>query len=95
MKLTFEMKFLAAFVACIIISTDASPLQLISLDGSCRSASQIGSYISSQSISQTGNNCPVTALIDCTSENDNGVIMNSLFETSFAPNSKGDVTLKQ
>ena len=88
---TSKMKFFAAFLAYVLLSSDASPLQLISLDGSCRSASQIGSYVSSQAISQTGNMCPVSALIDCTSDSDSSSIINLLFETSFVSNSKGQI----
>lgn len=76
-------------IVCIIISCYATPLQLVSVDGTCRSTSQIGSYISGQSISQTGNVCPIFSLIDCSSESDGRVVFNSVLETSFAPNSRG------
>jgi hypothetical protein len=71
-------------VACL-----SAPLQVVSLDGTCRGASQIGSYVSSQPISQTGNSCPVFGLIDCSSDGDGGGVFNSVLETSFEPNSRG------
>ena len=89
--LSSKMKFFAVFLVYTLLSSDASPLQLISLDGSCRSASHIGNYVSSQSISKTGNMCPVSALIDCTSDSDSSSIINLLFDTSFVSNSKGQI----
>jgi hypothetical protein len=100
-QIQWAMKsFASSFVAtrivlltvCIVICT-AAPLQVVSVDGTCRSASQIGSYVSSQPISQTGNMCPVSSLIDCSSENDGSIIFNSLLDTSFEANFKGNILL--
>mmetsp|Transcript_30916 Transcript_30916/g.29529 ORF Transcript_30916/g.29529 Transcript_30916/m.29529 type:complete len:544 (-) Transcript_30916:32-1663(-) len=76
-------------IICIVISCYATPLQLVSVDGTCRSTSQIGSYVSTQSISQTGNMCPIFSLIDCLSESDGRLIFNSVLDTTFGPNSRG------
>ena len=75
--------------SCFIVTCLSTPLQVVSLDGTCRGASQIGSYVSSQAISQTGNSCPVVGLIDCSSDGDGGGVFNSVLETSFEPNSRG------
>ena len=87
------MKFFGATVIAISICTscDAASLQVVSIDGTSRTASQIGSYVSSQPISQTGNTCPVTAMIDCTNDADGCEVLNSLFETSFERSSKGEM----
>ena len=73
------------FVSCI-----ATPLQVVSLDGTCRGSSQIGSFVSSQSISQTGHMCPVLGLIDCSSEGNGCSVFNTVLETSFETNSRGN-----
>lgn len=66
------------------------PLQVITVDGSCRSASQIGTYVSTKPISQSGNLCPVLGLLDCSSEGNGGTVFNSVLETSFESNSRGE-----
>lgn len=67
----------------------SSPLQLVSVDGSCKSSSVVGNFIGSQAIGKTGTSCPVAAAFDCCSENDGYSVLNSILETCFSANSKG------
>ena len=59
---------------------------MISPDGSCRSAGQIGAYLSSSTSSST-NNCKIVSVLDC---NDVGCdIINRLFDTDISLKSTG------
>ena len=85
-----DVAHLVLLASLFIVSCVCTPLQVVSVDGTCRGASQIGSYVSSQPISQTGNSCPVIGLIDCSSEGNGCAIFNSVLETTFDTNSRGN-----
>ena len=76
-------------VAQFLASCMSAPLQVVTIDGSIRSASQIGTYVSAQPISQSGISCPVLGLIDCSSEGNGCSVFNSVLETTFESNSRG------
>ena len=73
----------------LLVSCMSAPLQVVTVDGSCKTSSVIATYVSAQPISQSGSSCPVLGLIDCSSEGNGGTVFNSVLETSFLPNSRG------
>ena len=84
------MKLVAlAMVAVCLQLVMSSPLQLVSMDGSCKSSGIVSSFISSQAIGKSGTSCPVAAAFDCCSENDGYSVLNSILETSFSADSRG------
>ena len=78
------------FLALLVLVT-SSPLQVVSIDGICKSSSVIGNFVVSQALGKTSSPCPVAAAFDCASETDGYSVLNSILETSFSPNSKGKV----
>ena len=76
------------FLALLVLAT-SSPLQVVSIDGICKSSSVIGNFVASQALGKTSNPCPIAAAFDCASETDGYSVLNSIFETSFSSNSKG------
>ena len=91
MKISHTADAISMILASVFITACMSaPLQVITVDGSCRSASQIGSYVSTRPISNSGNLCPVFGLVDCSSEGNGGTVFNSVLETTFEPNSRGE-----
>ena len=84
------MKLVAlATVAMCLQLVMSSPLQIVSMDGSCKSSGVVGNFINSQAIGKSGTSCPVAAAFDCCSENDGYSVLNSILETSFSADSKG------
>ena len=91
MKISHTADAISMILASLFITACLSaPLQVVTVDGSCRSASQISSYVSTRPISQSGNLCPVFGLVDCSSEGNGGSVFNSVLETTFEPNSRGE-----
>ena len=76
------------FLALLVLAT-SSPLQVVSIDGICKSSSVIGNFVASQALGKTSSPCPIAAAFDCASETDGYSVLNSIFETSFSSNSKG------
>lgn len=73
----------------LLVLAASSPLQVVSIDGICKSSSVIGNFVASQALGKTSSPCPIAASFDCASETDGYSVLNSIFETSFSSNSKG------
>ena len=79
------------FLAALLVLATSTPLQVVSIDGICKSSSVVGNFVASQALGKTSSPCPVAAAFDCASETDGYSVLNSIFETSFSSNSKGIV----
>ena len=76
------------FLALLVLAM-SSPLQVVTIDGICKSSNVIGNFVASQALGKTSSPCPIAAAFDCASETDGYSVLNSIFETSFPSNSKG------
>jgi hypothetical protein len=83
--------FFGMLVAQCGRAAGSPPLQVVSVDGMCKSSSAIGAFVASSAKGgdSSGGLCPVSAAFDCGSESDGYSVFNSILETSFPANSKG------